>query len=66
MEKNILNSMKDSRKRDLEIISAPYLKDKDVLKDINNFLDKETENLVQDAKSIDEIRVTIFNILFNL
>jgi len=49
--------MKDRRKRDLEIISEPYLKDKDVLKDLNTFLQKETENLVKDAKAIDDIRV---------
>ena len=59
MERSILSSMKDRRKRDLEIISEPYLKDKDVLKDLNAFLQKETENLVKDAKAIDDIRVRI-------
>lgn len=50
MEKNILSYMKDTRKRDLEIIFVPYYHDKDILKDMTTFLNKEIDQLVQDAK----------------
>lgn len=56
-ERISLNHMKGIRKRDLEILTVPYLKDKDVLHDLAAFLDKETEVLVDDAKQIDSIRV---------
>ncbi|KAL4442300.1 hypothetical protein ABPG74_005641 [Tetrahymena malaccensis] len=59
MERNILKNMKSTRKKDLEVIKVPYYKDRDVLADLNQFLEKETENLVNDAKQIDQIRTSL-------
>ncbi|KAL4479488.1 hypothetical protein ABPG72_011810 [Tetrahymena utriculariae] len=59
MERNILKNMKSVRKKDLEVIKVPYYKDRDVLVDLNQFLEKETENLVNDAKQIDQIRTSL-------
>lgn len=71
MERNILRNMISVRKTDLEIIKVPYYKDQNVLRDLNIFLEKEIENLVDDTKAIDNIRVdyhlfdcdNIFNLL---
>ncbi|EAS03916.2 hypothetical protein TTHERM_00455550 (macronuclear) [Tetrahymena thermophila SB210] len=61
MERNILKNMKSVRKKDLEVIMVPYYKDRDVLADLNQFLEKETENLVNDAKQIDQIRTCLID-----
>lgn len=41
----------------MEILQVPYLHDKFVLRDLSEFLTKESNTLAADAKEIDNIRV---------
>lgn len=51
--------MRIVRKRDLDILRKPYIKDKALLQAIDKFLDTEADILVENSKNIDELRVQI-------
>jgi hypothetical protein len=60
MESIILKNMLKSRKLDMEMLKVPYDHDKKLLDELNGFIAKESDYLVDDSKQIDIIRV--FNI----